>query len=63
MIAATVRFGAAGPLFLRNSVGAGAVIAKDFGDMRYLEGAVDESLFLNMVVGVACIWNAIYTEA
>ena len=62
-VEAGFRFGAAGPLFLRNSVGAGAVIAKDFGDMRYLEGAVDESLFLNMVVGVACIWNAIYTEA
>lgn len=61
-VEAGFRFGAAGTLFLRNSIGAGSVVAKDFGDMRYLEGAVDEALILNLSVGVATIWNALYTE-
>lgn len=61
-VEAAFRFGAAGALFLRNSVGAGAVIAKDFGDMRYVEGAVNEPLILNLSVGVATIWNALYVE-
>ena len=61
-VEAGFRFGAAGTLFLRNSIGAGAVVAKDFGDMRYIEGAVDEALILNLSVGVATIWNALFTE-
>lgn len=61
-VEAGFRFGAAGTLFLRNSVAAGAVVAKDFGDMRYVEGAVDEALILNLSLGVATIWNAFYTE-
>ena len=61
-VEAGFRFGAAGGLFLRNSVGAGAVVAKDFGDMRYLEGAVNEALILNLSVGVAVIWNVLYQE-
>lgn len=61
-VEAGFRFGAAGTLFLRNSVSAGAVVAKDFGDMRCLEGAVDEPLILNLSVGVATIWNALYQE-
>lgn len=61
-VEAAFRFGASGTLVLRNSVAAGAVVAKDFGDMRYWESAVDEPLVLNMVVGVSCIWNALYTE-
>lgn len=61
-VEAGFRFGAAGPLFLRNSVSAGSVIAKDFGDMRYTEGAVDDSLILNLSIGVATIWNALYQE-
>lgn len=62
-VEAAFRFGAAGTLFLRNSLTAGGgVIAKDFGDMRYVEGAVDEALILNLSLGVATIWNALYTE-
>ena len=61
-VEAGFRFGAAGTLFLRNSIGAGAVIAKDFGDMRYVEGEVDEPLVLNLSLGVATIWNALYVE-
>lgn len=57
------RFGAAGALFLRNNLTtAGAVIAKDMGDLRYLEGAVDEPLILNLSLAVATIWNAFYVE-
>ena len=61
-VEAGFRFGAAGTLFLRNSIGAGSVVSKDFGDMRYVEGAVDEALILNLSVGVATIWNALYVE-
>ena len=56
------RFGATGTLFLRNSAPAASIIAKDFGDMRYLEGAVDQVLILNLSVGVATIYNVLYTE-
>lgn len=57
------RFGAAGPLFLRNNLTqAGSVVAKDFGDVRYLEGAIDESLILNLSGAVSTIWNAFYVE-
>lgn len=56
------RFGAAGTLFLRNSLLANSVVAKDFGDMRYVEGAIDESLILNLSLGVATIWNCFYQE-
>lgn len=61
-VEAGFRFGATGTLFLRNSVGAGSVVAKDFGDMRCWDGGVDEPLILNLSVGVATIWNALYTE-
>ena len=61
-VEAAFRFGAAGTLFLRNSLSAGGVVAKDFGDLRYIEGAVDEALVLNLSLGVATIWNALYTE-
>ena len=61
-IDAGFRFGAAGTLFMHNSIAANGVIAKDFGDMRYIEGAIDEVLILNMVVGVSTIWNALYIE-
>lgn len=57
------RFGAAGPLFLRNNiVQGGSIIAKDFGDARYVEGAVDETLVLNLSSAVTAIWNAFYVE-
>ena len=61
-VEAAFRFGAAGTLFLRNSLTVSGVVSKDFGDMRYLEGAVDEPLILNLSLGVATIWNALYTE-
>lgn len=61
-VEAAFRFGAGGTLILRNSVTANAVVAKDFGDMRYIEGAVDEPLYLNLSIGVATLWNALYTE-
>lgn len=61
-VEAAFRFGASGPLWLRNSLSAGAVVAKDFGDFRYVLGAVDEPLVLNLSVGVATLWNAFYRE-
>ena len=61
-VEAAFRFGAAGTLFLRNSITANSVIAKDFGDFRYVEGAVDQALILNLSLAVATIWNALYVE-
>lgn len=57
------RFGGGGTAFLHNSLTqAGAVIAKDFGDFRYVEGAVDEVLYIVLGSAVANIWNIFYTE-
>lgn len=57
------RFGAGGVLFLRNNVAvANSIIAKDFGDTKYVEGAVNEALNLNLSSAVDTIWNALYTE-
>lgn len=56
------RFGASGSLFLRNNITANSVIAKDFNTFRYIEGAVDESLILNLSAAVATIWNVFYIE-
>lgn len=57
------RFGAAGGLFLRNNLTqGGSVVAKDYGDGKYVEGAVDESLILNLSAAVATIWNVNYIE-
>ena len=56
------RFGAAGDLFLRNSVVANGIVAKDFGDLRYVEGAVNEALVLNLSSSVTTTWNCFYTE-
>lgn len=61
-VEAAYRFGAAGTLFLRNNVTANSVIAKDFGDLRYLQGAVDEALILNLSSAVTTNWNAFYQE-
>ena len=62
-VEAAFRFGAAGTLFLRNNLtAAGSVISKDFGDFRYVEGAVNESLILNLSLAVTTIWNAFYVE-
>ena len=59
---AAFRFGAAGSLFMRNAVPAGGIVAKDFGDFRYIEGATDEILVLNLTAAVTTTWNVFYTE-
>lgn len=57
------RLGEAGVAFLRTNVlVAGTVIAKDFGDFRYIEGDADESLYLNLSSAIDTIWNAFYSE-
>ncbi len=56
------RFGAAGDLFLQNPVPAAGIVAKDFGDLRYLEGDVDEVLYLYLSGAVATTWNVFYVE-
>lgn len=62
-VEAAFRFGATGNLFLRtNILVAGTVIAKDFGDFRYIEGDADEVLNLNLSSAVNTIWNAFYSE-
>ena len=62
-VEAAFRFGTNGALFLRNNLTtAGAVIAKDFGDFRYVQGAVNEALILNLSLAVSTIWNAFYVE-
>lgn len=62
-VQAGFRFGDAGILWLLNTLTiGGAVVAKDFGT-RYVEGAVDESLYLYLDGAVATIWNAFYREA
>ena len=61
-VEAAFRFGAAGTLFLRTNVVANSVIGKDFGDFRYVEGATDEVLILNLSLAVNVIWNAMYVE-
>ena len=62
-VEAAFRFGATGSLFLRNNLTmGGAVVAKDMGDLRYLEGDVDAPLILNLSAAVSTIWNAFYVE-
>ena len=61
-VEAGFRFGAAGTLLLRANVTANSVIAKDYGDFRYVEGAVNEALILNLSLAVNVIWNAFYLE-
>lgn len=61
-VEAAFRFGASGSLFLRNNLVANSVVAKEFGMSRYLEGAVDEALILNLSLAVNVIWNAFYSE-
>ena len=48
--------------FLRNNVLANSVIAKDFGDFRCIQGAVDQALVLNLSVATTVNWNALYVE-
>ena len=62
-VEAAFRFAAAGALWLRNNVTANSVIAKDFGDFRYVQGAVDEVLILNLSLAVSTNWSCFYVEA
>ena len=61
-VEAAFRFGAAGTLWLRNNVNANSVIAKDYGDFRYIQGAVDALLILNLSIAVSVNWNVFYKE-
>jgi hypothetical protein len=56
------RFGASGDLFLMNRVMATGIVAKDFGDLRYMEGGVNEALILNLGDAVSTLWNVFYVE-
>ena len=62
-VEAAFRFGATGTLWLRNNITANSVIAKDFGDFRFVQGTVGEVLILNLSLGVATNWNIMYVEA
>ena len=62
-VEAAFRFGTTGTLWLRNNIVANSVIAKDFGDLRVLQGGVDESLMLNLSAAVPVNWTALYLEA
>ena len=61
-VEAAFRFGATGTLWLRNNITANSVIAKDFGDFRFVQGAASEALILNLSLGVATNWNVLYVE-
>ena len=59
-----VRFGETGPIFLRNDLVAPmSVIAKDFGDFRFLLGGVGEALYLNQNNAVKTNWTVFYQES
>lgn len=53
---------ASGVLFLYNQVPAGSIVAKDFGDTRYIQGGIDEPL--NIFIGTFALvyFNVFYTE-
>jgi len=56
------RFGVAGNMWLRNNIIAKSVIAKDFGDLRFIQGESNESLYLNLSAGVVTDWTVFYLE-
>ena len=56
------RFGAAGNIWLRNNVIAKSVIAKDFGDLRFIQGEPNEALILNLSAGTVTDWTVFYLE-
>lgn len=61
-VEAAFRFGATGALWLRNNLTANSVVAKDFGDFRFVQGATDEVLILNLSLASATNWNVFYKE-
>lgn len=56
-----LQFGS-GTLFLYNKVQAGSIIAKDFGDTRYLQGGINESLNIYIGTFSNVYFNVFYTE-
>ena len=56
------RFGAAGTIWLRNNLVANSVIAKDFKDFKFIQGAADEELYLNQTPAVTTNWTVFYLE-
>jgi len=54
------RFGPAGNIWLQNDTVAKSVIAKDFGDFRWIEGEPDEALYLNVSITAVVNWTIIY---
>ena len=61
-VEAAFRFGASGTLWLRNNITANSVISKDFGDVKYVEGLVNEVLILNLSLAIATNWSCFYKE-
>lgn len=55
------RFGAAGAKFLLNTVPAGSIIAKDFGDAKYVTGAIDEVFYFYQGFGASSNYNVFYS--
>jgi hypothetical protein len=57
------QMGGSGVLILRNKLTVGgSIIAKDFGDYRYLQGAINDPLTLTLSAAVSTIWNVFYVE-
>lgn len=61
-VTAAFRFGAAGTMWLKNNVNAKSVVAKDFGATRYIEGAANESLYLNLDAATDVIYNVMFSQ-
>lgn len=61
-VTAAFRFGAGGNLFLLNTLPGAAIVSKEFGDIRCVQGAVDEPLYLNLSLGISTNWNIFFTE-
>lgn len=61
-VEAAFRFGAAGPLFLKNEIKGYGIVSKEFGSRRFIEGNVDEPLNLVLGANVATNWSIFYEE-
>ena len=61
-VEAAFKFAAGGTLFLKNNVNGLSVIAKDSNAFRFIQGAKDEALILNLSVGATVNWNVFYIE-
>ena len=54
------KFGATGTVWLRNNLVANSVIAKDFKDLKYIQGAIDEVLSITQTNAVIVDWTVFY---